>query len=653
MFNWRDISSNIRRRALVLAAVPLLSLLSLFTPFFASPALAVTPDEVLNRARAWSILSAVISEGNVLDTTISNADVDNCHIFGSSDMASIYVGHHVTGNNNDNGTNLSNGASWEALEARVDIAKGALNAVGIANGCRGLLEKIGYTSASGEMRAPRDFSNNDGELISKIRAAVKSDAFFGAQIGNGSPGDALSYAMLIYVLKNVCGWEYRNPYVADDKSGSADQSRNNEAQNNGWSGDSKNSHFHTYTFENSKAGENTYYKSGGREDDVRVGSNTGFAGSGDNDAQIDCGDNNADTVGAKLGDNHRFADAYAALVKPGGTTTPGTCGEKYPVTGTPAQIEAANALRTACDEGYKNKTVAGYCDKFNGNAAAKDACLYGYGTATGGANDVSPPVEDPDQQSEDKTTCAIPGIGWLLCPVLDLLAKVTDGIYSFLAEFLETQPLTNDSSSGLFKAWSVMRNFANVAFVLVFLVIIFSQVTSFGISNYGIKRMLPRLVVGAILVNVSFWICAIAIDLSNIGGSSLKNLFDGIGAGLTLPSADSGFAVSDSWQGMVGSLLAGGLALAAIYLCLAALIPLLVVCLLTVAAVLLALIIRQALIVLLIVISPLAFVAFLLPNTESLFTRWRRMFTTLLIMYPVIALLFGAGALASKVIGVS
>jgi hypothetical protein len=237
------------------------------------------------------------------------------------------------------------------------------------------------------------------------------------------------------------------------------------------------------------------------------------------------------------------------------------------------------------------------------------------------------------------------------------MAHVADGIYAFLAEFLRVPPITNDTGTDLFKIWSIMRNFANIVFVIVFLLIIFSQVTSIGISNYGIKRMLPRLVVGAILVNLSFWICAIAVDLSNIGGSSMKALFDSIGAGFSLPGAQGGgffegFNGSDSgnWQSVVGTLLAGGLGIAALYIGFAAILPLLAAVVVTVAATLLALIIRQAAIVILIVLSPLAFVAFLLPNTQPLFGRWRRLFITMLVLYPVISMLFGAGALAGKII---
>ena len=69
-----------------------------------------------------------------------------------------------------------------------------------------------------------------------------------------------------------------------------------------------------------------------------------------------------------------------------------------------------------------------------------------------------------------------------------------------------------------------MRDFANIIFIIGFLIIVFSQLTSFGVSNYGIKRLLPKIIIAAILVNVSFYICAIAVDLSNILGNSLRGI---------------------------------------------------------------------------------------------------------------------------------
>lgn len=253
---------------------------------------------------------------------------------------------------------------------------------------------------------------------------------------------------------------------------------------------------------------------------------------------------------------------------------------------------------------------------------------------------------------DNKTSCAIQGIGWIVCPVTNFLAKIVDAAYGFVSSLLTVQPLlTTGDSKGVYDAWAIMRNFANVAFVIAFLVIIFSQLTSIGITNYGIKRMLPRIIISAILVNISFWICAIAIDISNILGTSLTDLFTSLKAQVNLPEAGDFGASGSGWEGIAGGILAGtAVAAAAIYIGLSALLPMLIAALLAIVTVFLVLSLRQALIILLVVIAPLAFVAYLLPNTENWFKKWRELFQTLLLMFPIISIIFGASALASKIV---
>lgn len=254
----------------------------------------------------------------------------------------------------------------------------------------------------------------------------------------------------------------------------------------------------------------------------------------------------------------------------------------------------------------------------------------------------------------DKQSCTINGIGWIICPVLTLLSNISDGMFSFLADnFLRTNVdslSTTGDNAGTYKAWSIMRNIADVAFVIAFLIIIFSQVTNIGVTNYGIKKLLPRLIISAILVNLSFFICQIAVDLSNILGYGLKGLFDGIGASVSVPGSGNvnGTGVS-AWGNISVIVLALGAGYAA-YAALGTLISVLLAALVAILVIFFLLILRQMLIILLIVIAPIAFVAFLLPNTESLFKKWRQIFTSLLLLYPIIGIVFGASALASKIL---
>ena len=59
---------------------------------------------------------------------------------------------------------------------------------------------------------------------------------------------------------------------------------------------------------------------------------------------------------------------------------------------------------------------------------------------------------------------------------------------------------------------------------------------------------------------------------------------------------------------------------------------------------------RQALIVILIIISPLAFVCYLLPGTEKWFKKWRDLFLTMLVFFPAFAVIFGGAQLAGIII---
>lgn len=266
-------------------------------------------------------------------------------------------------------------------------------------------------------------------------------------------------------------------------------------------------------------------------------------------------------------------------------------------------------------------------------------------------------LTDKSQQSIT-SSCAIDGVGWMICPISNFLANAMDHIFGWLAQFIETQPpILGDTSNGMYVAWNIMRTIANVAFVIVFLVIIYSQLTSIGVSNYGIKKLIPRLIVAAVLVNVSFYVAALAIDISNILGYSVQDIFVMVRKGIFHITEDNAgvlTAGSNTWGNVAAAVLGtGGLiggayyaASGGIYL----LMPLLIGLLLTVMLVFLILAARQAVIICLVIIAPLAFVANLLPNTEKLFDKWKDLFMTMLVFFPAFSLVFGASQLGGQLI---
>lgn len=272
---------------------------------------------------------------------------------------------------------------------------------------------------------------------------------------------------------------------------------------------------------------------------------------------------------------------------------------------------------------------------------------------------------EASEQQKNKTSCIVPNVGWVICGVSKFIASGMDKIYDIIAQFLSVKPVSTDTESGLFQAWNIARGLANLCFIAAFLVIIYSQITTIGISNYEIKKMIPRLIVAAVLVNVSYYACGIAVDASNILGDSVNKALQDVRQSLPAPVPGAG-VTELSWVNVTEWVMSGGTIAAGIFAAKAAflggaaagsmdalaflLFPILVSGALAVLIAVLVLAARQALITGLIVISPLAFVAYLLPNTERWFERWRELFATMLLVFPLFSLLFGGSQLASYII---
>lgn len=266
------------------------------------------------------------------------------------------------------------------------------------------------------------------------------------------------------------------------------------------------------------------------------------------------------------------------------------------------------------------------------------------------------PTNGGAASSDNETTCAIEKMGWILCPIIETSGKVSDQAFQYLSKtFLETEPeLVSNSNAGTKQAWELARNLANIMFIIAFLVIIYSQVTGAGITNYGIKKMLPRLIVAAIAVNASYYICQILVDLTNIMGYEIQKFLVDTARSITsnavMPIASDGPSLSQD-SGTLSQIAIGVLAVGAIvYFLLPVLGSVVLFVLITCLSIIIILLLRKTFIVLLIVAAPVAFVLYLLPNTEKYFQKWLSMFWKLLLVFPVVGILMGGGQLASSII---
>lgn len=261
--------------------------------------------------------------------------------------------------------------------------------------------------------------------------------------------------------------------------------------------------------------------------------------------------------------------------------------------------------------------------------------------------------EDGDGDgSDDKNSCAIEWVGWIMCPVIRGANSMVVSTYSLMQQhFLNIKAdeiFQQDKPA--FKTWSSFRDIANVFFVIILSIIIFSQVSGVGISNYGIKKMLPKIIVFAILVNISWYVSVIMIDISNILGHSLYEWLSGDGTWQYSSDSQqdtspvegilSGAAIGVGTAAAVSGTLAGSTSIL-MFIFSAALALIMMVFIL---------LIRQAAVIVLVVVSPVAFVAGILPNTEGVFKKWIKFFKNMLMIYPICSLIVGGSIFVSNLL---
>lgn len=307
-----------------------------------------------------------------------------------------------------------------------------------------------------------------------------------------------------------------------------------------------------------------------------------------------------------------------------------------------ACVGLAGEKLSACKDGVNHKGNSAYCEnRYNGDNENINACKQGQS-----AEIKTPSEGDGGGEEEEKNSCGIDGIGWLVCPVMNFVANINDAAYSAISGFLDIKPAIlgdNSNTSGAKQGWNFFRNIANAIFAVIFLWIIFSQISNVGVSNYGIKKILPRLIIGALLVNLSYYLCQIFVDLSNILGHTLKDALESGAGGIGTGSEATG------WGSAIAAAIVGGVGVV-VFAALAVGIPTLIAGFFAIMTVFIILVVRQAGIILLVAISPVAFAAWLLPNTEDLFKKWMKMFRGLLLVFPIISLLYGAGKLAGAIL---
>ncbi len=295
-------------------------------------------------------------------------------------------------------------------------------------------------------------------------------------------------------------------------------------------------------------------------------------------------------------------------------------------------------------------------------------------------------VTSANSGSPSASNCSKDGgsFSWILCGVINIISEVEQSLINIVNTLLQTKPIdfsvptqcakadyananptvctktTNTQysngviSATIYSVWSQFRLYGNILLVIGLIVVVFAEAIGGGATEaYSVRKMLPKILAAAILINLSIYIIAALEDITNIIGSGIQSVMVAPFAALNLNSVHVTNGVSTALVsiGSAGIVLSPLLVFSLIISEGLAGIFLLILfgVLLAVLGVLITLTIRQALLVFLIITSPIAFSLYFLPNTSQYFKKWWDLLIKTLMVYPVVSVILTMSYIASIV----
>lgn len=223
---------------------------------------------------------------------------------------------------------------------------------------------------------------------------------------------------------------------------------------------------------------------------------------------------------------------------------------------------------------------------------------------------------------------------WIIATILGLVLVLVANLANWvlqIGEFVKNPVVRH--------GWDITKGLVNLFFVLILLIIAFA--TILRIESYGLKTLLPKLIMTALLVNFSLVIAGAIIDFSQV----ISNFFIEAGAGTEQEGTfDLALRLADGlnlymWQEVpegtweqqkvdpiLGSIISG---LGSIVFILGGIVAFSLIAFL--------LIIRIMVLWFLIILAPLAWLAWILPNTASMWNKWWHEFLRWAFLAPILA----------------
>ncbi|HRY36516.1 MAG TPA: hypothetical protein P5230_01380 [Candidatus Magasanikbacteria bacterium] len=224
-------------------------------------------------------------------------------------------------------------------------------------------------------------------------------------------------------------------------------------------------------------------------------------------------------------------------------------------------------------------------------------------------------------------------ITWMLLLIAQFFIKLTVWASQLFIVIASYNNFIN--SQAVILGWVLVRDVVNMFFVLILLVIAFGTVL--GIEQYEWKKLLVKLVFAAVLVNFSRVICGVIIDVSQVFMMTFVNGFAATAGGNVIKglNLDTIYNLSPDQE------LAQKAASATdVFVTGVAAVFFSVISFFVIGAYLLVVIARVVALWTLIVLSPIAFMSSVLPNTQKYASEWWKEFNNHVMAGPILAFFF-------------
>jgi len=213
--------------------------------------------------------------------------------------------------------------------------------------------------------------------------------------------------------------------------------------------------------------------------------------------------------------------------------------------------------------------------------------------------------------------------------IIELVGKLLIVLIDILLAIVQYNDFIN--APAVTRSWILVRDFSNMAFLIVFIAIALS--TILGFERYEWKRTLPKLLIMAVVINFSKTLCGAVIDAAQVIMMTFVNGFKDVAAGNLV----RGFGLNDiltlrainpEGSGVTDVAVAGASMLAVV---------LLVIATITVGVIVLMFLVRILYLWILIILSPLAFMLGATPEFDAKFHEWWKTFVRYAFVGPILS----------------